>query len=96
WALQDPSSQDWVVCDSLEFEKTDVMPLWSNESGAKAYCEDEWQGYQAVTISIDDYLEFWVDELNNDGVLVGLDWTLLDESSVEVDPIVVAKELADL
>lgn len=95
WALQDPASEDWVVCDSLDFEQTDVMPFWSSEAAAKAYCGDEWQEYQAVTISIGDYLEFWVNNLNDDGVLVGLDWQADEETSVEVDPIVLAKGLAD-
>ncbi len=95
WALQDPATEDWVVCDSLEFEETDVMPLWSLQSAAKAYCEDEWKDYQAVAISIDDFLEFWVHDLNKDGLLVGLEWLADEDNSVEMDPIELAKALAD-
>lgn len=96
WALQDPTSGDWVVCDSLDFDNTDAMPLFSSAAAATAYCEDEWDQYKAVTISVDDYLEHWVNNLNDDGVLVGLDWLADEQSSVEIDPIVVAKGLAEI
>lgn len=95
WALQDPQTDDWVVCDSVEYSDTDVMPLWSNEAGANAYCTQEWQGYKAVAITVDDYLEHWVSDLNYDGVLVGLDWQVEQDFSVESDPIEVAKAFAD-
>ena len=35
WALQDKSSEGWVILDSINFEETDVMPLWSNAELAK-------------------------------------------------------------
>ena len=95
WGLKDPSSDDWVVCDSLEFDQTDVMPLWSSLAVATAYCADEWSTYKPEAISIDDYLEFWVEDLNEDGVLLGLDWQAQEESSNEIDPIELAKAFAD-
>jgi hypothetical protein len=95
WGLKDPASDDWVVCDSLEFDDTDVMPIWSEQASATAYCADEWATYQPMAISIDDYLEFWVEDLNEDGVLLGLDWKAKAESSVEIDPINVAKAFVD-
>jgi hypothetical protein len=95
WGLQDSKTSDWVVCDSAEFDDTDVMPLWSDESAAKAYCTDEWTGYQAVSISVDDYLEHWVSDLNDDGVLLGLNWRVEDETVVETDPIDLAKAFAE-
>ena len=27
WALQDKSSEGWVIVDSVNYENTDVMPL---------------------------------------------------------------------
>ena len=95
WALQDPQTQDWVVCDSAEFSDTDVMPLWSDEANAKAYCTDEWEGYKAVSISVEDYLEHWVSDLNYDGILLGINWQVDESFCVEADPIVVAKVFAD-
>lgn len=96
WALKDPQSEDWVVCDSVVFDDTEVMPLWTDKSLAKDYCIDEWEGYSVAPISVDDFLEFWVSDLNYDGVMVGLDWQGDEENdSVEFDPIDVAKALAD-
>lgn len=74
WALQDKSSEDWVVLDSSNFENTDVMPLWSTEELAKSHCVEEWSEYQPVAISVADWMEFWVEDLLEDGVIIGLNW----------------------
>ncbi|MCL1067906.1 DUF2750 domain-containing protein [Shewanella olleyana] len=95
WGLADETGEGWVVCDSSEFEQTDVMPLWSTEAAASSHCTEEWAEYKAVKISLNEFLEYWVGDLNDDGVLVGLDW-IADEECIEVDPIVLAKELVDV
>ncbi|MDB2385949.1 DUF2750 domain-containing protein [Shewanella sp.] len=95
WGLQDENAEGWVVCDASEFEATDVMPLWSNEAHAKIHCTDEWQDYQAVAITLTEFLEEWVSDLNDDGVLVGLDW-VADQPCLEIDPIVLATSLVNV
>ena len=89
WALQNQEGE-WVVCDSSEYEDADVMPIWGNADNAKSFCIDEWQDYQVASITLEDFLEEWISDLNTDGVLIGLDWQL-DAQSVEMDPITVAK-----
>ena len=74
WALQDKSSKDWVVLDSPTFENTEVMPIWSNESFAQLHCIDEWHDYQPCQISLADWFEFWLEDLNEDGVIIGINW----------------------
>ena len=74
WALHDKASDGWVILDSINFEDTDVMPLWSSEKLAKSHCTDEWQGYAPVKISVADWLEFWVEDLAEDNVMIGVDW----------------------
>ncbi len=74
WALQDKSSEDWVVLDSVNFENTEVMPLWSTEELAKKHCVEEWADYVPAAISVADWMEFWVEDLLEDGVIIGLDW----------------------
>jgi hypothetical protein len=74
WALQDQASEDWVVLDSINFEETDVMPLWSNEALAQVHCIDEWKNYTPTAISVAQWLEFWVEDLNEDGVIIGINW----------------------
>lgn len=74
WALQDKESEDWVVLDSLQFEETDVMPLWSSKALAEVHCVDEWQDYVASEITLADWFEFWVDDLLADNVVIGINW----------------------
>ena len=74
WALQDKESEDWVVLDSFNFEDTDVMPLWSSEALAKEHCCDEWESYSPAEITIADWLEFWLEDLSSDGVILGVNW----------------------
>ncbi len=91
WALQN-SDGDWVVCDSSEFENADVMPVWAKEEDAQKFCVDEWQDYQVASIPLDDFLEEWIGDLNEDGVLLGINWQL-DEEGIELDAIKAAKLL---
>lgn len=74
WALQDQASEGWVVLDSVNFENADVMPVWSNVELAKKHCVDEWENYIPKAISISDWLEFWVEDLAEDNVLIGVQW----------------------
>jgi len=74
YALQDPNSEDWVIIDSIHFENTDVMPLWSNQAQAQSHCDNEWSEYVATPISLADWLEFWVEDLNQDGITIGVNW----------------------
>ncbi len=74
WALCEPESQDWVVLDSIHFENTEVMPLWSNEALAKAHCVDEWASYNPAKITVAEWLEFWVEDLSEDNIIIGINW----------------------
>jgi len=74
WALQEKSGEDWVVLDSINFENTDVMPLWSTKELAQQHCVDEWQDYLPTEISLSDWLEFWLEDLGEDGVIIGINW----------------------
>lgn len=79
WALQDKASKDWVVLDSIAYENTEVMPFWSSAELAKLHCIDEWSNYIPCEISLSDWLEFWLEDLNQDGVIVGVNWQGDDE-----------------
>ena len=79
WALQDKTSEGWVILDSINFENTDVMPLWSNNALATSHCIDEWQDYIPVQISVADWLEFWVEDLAQDNIVIGVNWQGEDE-----------------
>ncbi|MCF2947994.1 DUF2750 domain-containing protein [Paraglaciecola aquimarina] len=74
WALQDQASEGWVILDSINFENADVMPLWSSQELAQQHCIDEWQDYVPVAITLADWLEFWVEDLAEDNVMIGVEW----------------------
>jgi hypothetical protein len=74
WALQDKTSEDWVVLDSINFENTEVMPLWSSQALAKSHCVEEWADYVPAEITVADWMEYWVEELLADGVIIGINW----------------------
>lgn len=93
WALQNADG-DWVVCDSAEFERADVMPIWSNAETAKQFCVDEWHDYNAASIMLEEFLEEWIADLNEDGVLLGVEWQIQGECA-ELDAIEVAKLIVD-
>lgn len=93
WGLQS-DDDGWVVCDSTLFESTDVMPLWSSLELAKQHCTNEWADYTPEFITLADFLEFWVEDLNEDGVLIGLNWLEDEEQHVEIDVFEFAQALA--
>ncbi len=74
WALQDKSSEDWVVLDSINFENTEVMPLWSTQAQAKSHCVEEWAEYVPAEITVAEWMEYWVEELLADAVVIGINW----------------------
>lgn len=84
WVLQEPESENYVVLDSVNFENTDVMPLWSTAELAKKHCVDEWENYQPSEISMAEWMEFWIEDLNEDGIIIGLNWPE-DGNCVEVE-----------
>tara|TARA_R110000737_G_scaffold267493_4_gene275006 strand:+ start:9897 stop:10253 length:357 start_codon:yes stop_codon:yes gene_type:complete len=95
WALQDKSSEDWVVLDSINFENTEVMPLWSTQALAKSHCVEEWAEYLPVAITVADWMEFWVEDLLEDGVIIGLNWQE-DDACVELELPEFAQALATI
>ncbi|USD35680.1 MULTISPECIES: DUF2750 domain-containing protein [Ferrimonas] len=88
WGLT--KGEEWVICDSAQFENADVLPLWSSESAAREHCVDEWEEYDVAMIPLEDFFEIWLNELNQDGVLIGCDWQLSLDGE-EIDAMELAK-----
>lgn len=95
WALHDKESDGWVIVDSVQFEDTDVMLLWSRESIAQKNCTDEWATYIPTQISVAEWLEFWVEDLSQDNIIIGLDWQDNDDCA-EMDLAEFSQKVADL
>ncbi len=95
WALQDTKSEDWVVLDSLNYEETEVMPLWSSEALAAQHCSEEWADYVATAIPFADWLEFWVEDLLADSVVIGINWRG-EDNDLEIDLPEFAQAVAEI
>lgn len=92
WGVTTP--EGWVVCDSEEYEETDVIPFWSNSEDAKAQCADEWAEYEVKSISLAVFAERWLTGMAEDGVLVGPNWNA-EMEGLEVEPEAIAEQLLD-
>ena len=93
WGLR--YGEDWVVCRSAEFEDADVMPLWSAEGDARLHCVDEWADYEPEVIELEEFLDIWINDLDEDDVLIGPNWNA-DLEGQELEPIELAKALVEL
>ena len=90
WGLK--NKDGWAVCPSLEFEKTDVFPFWSEEADARAQCTEDWSVYTPGKITLEEFLENWLPGMHEDEVMVGPNWTT-DMSGLEVEPADIAERL---
>ncbi|MCQ8879998.1 DUF2750 domain-containing protein [Pseudoalteromonas shioyasakiensis] len=93
WAL---GAQDggFVVCESNQFENTDVLLLWESEAAAKAQCKEEWAEYSPTEINLDEFLDEWIEDLKEDDALIGLNWND-DQVCVEIEPVGLARALSE-
>ena len=69
WGLR--YGEDWVVCRSAEFEDADVMPLWSAVVDARLHCGVGGADYGPEVIDLEEFLDIWINDLDEDDVLVG-------------------------
>lgn len=92
WGLRGP--EGWASCDSVEFEDTRVMPFWSDAAYARRAATDDWSGWTAMAIALDDFLDTWLKGMHEDGVLVGTNWDA-NNCGLEVEPRELAAELLE-
>ena len=72
WTLA--NGEDLLVVESVDFEDTDVMPFWSSQEAALVHCSEEWSDYKPEAIPLDVFCEGWLQEMYDDGVLIGTNW----------------------
>lgn len=90
WGLK--SSQGWAVCESNEYEDTDVYPFWSDEAAARVHCRDDWADFAPESLTLDLFIDTWLAGMSEDGVLVGTNWDE-DLSGLELEPEDLARAL---
>jgi len=93
WGLE--NDDGWVICDSSEFEETEVMPFWSSKKLAKQHSVGEWSGYQPSEINLDEFIDHWLKGMIDDNVMIGPNWNE-ELEGLEIDPLDMAKKLLDI
>lgn len=90
WGLE--SKDGWAYCPSNEYEDTDVLVFWSDRASAQRHAHDDWSDHHPAKISLEDFVDQWLQGMHEDGALVGPDW---DDQlhGLEVEPHELAAEL---
>ncbi|NTS76397.1 DUF2750 domain-containing protein [Catenovulum sp. SM1970] len=84
WALCNEQGE-FLSVDSTEFEETEVMPFWSDEQDAVIHCVEEWAEFKPTSFPLDEFVEDWLVSLNDENVLVGINWNA-ELDGIEMEP----------
>ncbi len=72
WGLK--NEKGWCVCESNEYEDTEVMPFWSDEAYARQCAIKEWSHNKPTSIPLDVFMNNWIYGMNEEGLVVGINW----------------------
>ncbi len=92
WGLT--KDETWATSSSAEFEDTEVILFWANESSAKACAEDDWSEYVPESLSLAEFLENWCVGMYGDALLLGANWDT-DLTGKEAEPLEVALDVVN-
>ncbi len=84
WGLEGP--EGWALCGSEPYPDSQVMPFWSQPEFAKIHCADEWQNYQVVAVSTEEFMDDWLPGMHDDELMVGVNWNS-ELAGVEIEPL---------
>jgi hypothetical protein len=90
WGLR--SDDGWAYCASNEYEDTDVLVFWSERAEAQRHAQGDWAQHQPAVIVLDEFIENWLQGMDEDGALVGPNWDP-EFGGLEVEPSDMADEL---
>ncbi|KQL39171.1 hypothetical protein AN960_09315 [Bacillus sp. FJAT-25509] len=93
WGLE--CEDKWCVCESNEYEDAMVMPFWSDEAYARQCNINDWSIYKPSPIPLDIFMNNWLNGMNEDGLLVGINWNA-ELIGVEIEPFDLFDELEKL
>jgi hypothetical protein len=92
WNLQ--STDGFAICESSEFDDSQVIPFWSLEKDAKTACIDDWKEYKPNPVRLDDFIDAWLHGMDEDEVYVGINWNA-ELEGVEIEPVTLIDDLLD-
>lgn len=78
WSLR--NEEGWITSgmgDEVFF------PVWAKKEFAELYISGDWQDCKCESIDIDDFLEDWLEGLQEDGIRVSVMWH--DGAGIDVD-----------
>lgn len=82
--------KDEQGCLLVTSDDESCLPVWPDQALAEACATQEWEGFEPLAISLDDWLEKWVPGMTSDNHMVAV-FPDLNTESVIVTP----QELAD-
>lgn len=68
------SEEGWALCSSEVHPNSDVMPFWSSPELAEIHNREDWSHYEVAAISLEEFMDDWLEGLHKDALMVGLDW----------------------
>lgn len=77
YGLKDDKGYATSYSNDLEYddgEPVQIICFWSDAARAKSCVDKEWNRYDASPISLNEFLENWCLGMNNDGLLVGINF----------------------
>lgn len=85
------SEDGFVTSDSEDLEDEEGEPVqvvffWSDKDQACACIKNSWADYRVSELLLADFMETWCLELNNEGMLVGLDFDW-ERPGAEAEPL---------
>jgi hypothetical protein len=91
WGLS--TDDGFLACESAQEEDRAVLPFWSDGAAAREV-QTEFEGSEADSVELFDFLFRWLPGMADDDVLAGTNWTSALEGK-EIDPIVLQDEILD-
>ncbi len=90
WGLR--SEEGWAHCESENYEDSGVIPFWSDPSYLKDFMDSEWVDYKMTKISLEQFLNHWLPGMDEDGILVGINWSEQFDD-IEMEALIVLDDL---
>ena len=90
---------DIAECPSTEYEEDDGEPVpvfcvWHDRAQAEACKVEEWADYQLEALPLDFFLHEWLVSMDQDAVLLGVDFDF-ELYGLEIEPVEVLADLLD-
>lgn len=97
YGLKDDKGYATSYSNDLEYddgESVQIICFWSDAARAKSCVDKEWNRYEASPISLNEFLENWCLGMNNDGLLVGINFDS-NLFGYEAEPLELALEVIE-